>query len=100
MTLLDVDTLLTFDELRKRCRAAVLKSAQAMLFEDPATANHDRRKVWASQAGQQLDWVVTRVFQLLVVDAIVGPAGIAATDEQITTAVTAIATNLALVGMT
>jgi hypothetical protein len=93
-----INTLLSSIALRGRSKSAIILACDAMLVEDPTTANHAQHLTWASQALGQLDWANTKVFELLVVNPTITTAGEAATDGQVTAAVATICTTLSASG--
>lgn len=87
-TLLEAyNTKVTNQTLRSRTIAAVAKCAIDILSEDPGTANHAARLVWAKDALLNTDAATDRLMWSVIADAnvLANPTG--CTDGQIITAV-------------
>ena len=96
MTLVNVDKLSAQPTLRSRVRGALIDSFWSIGTEDPTTDKHNKRVAWGAQtAGFNLESVVNRAVLLVAADPAIQTASgdgtdTAITDDQITTAVTAV----------
>ncbi len=69
--------------LKNRLTAACAKSAQYVLIEDPATANHAQRVKWAWATLGDAPGMAEKLMWGLVANTTVAAAGEAATDSDI-----------------
>jgi len=75
--------------LKQRVTVAVAKAAIDILSEDPGTANHANRVIWASNTLLRAELTAEGMMWPVLSDATVRNAGEAATDAQIQSAVDA-----------
>ena len=76
----------TTNDLHKKVARAIDKAARDVIAEDPGTANHAERFVWASNVRLRPDNVISEAHQYMVYvldNATVSAAGNAATDNDV-----------------
>jgi len=83
MALLDNYNLAVSAELQNRVAASVAKASFDILNEDPGTAYHAERVVWAKASMKDPTVVTDQMIWTIVQDATIQSHGLASTDNEI-----------------
>lgn len=86
-------------ELKNRIEMQLGKTAQYILIENPATANHAERLNWAKLTLRDPQTMVEKMHSAILTDATISANGAASTDLQIESAVAAQIDVFALAGV-